>query len=85
MYLEADIPAKLLKICQDVLSGDKVSFCFADRLFIVSNDDSSTVEEGKDWFANIGWTLVDWLPKDGATRHMGIARPLQYSDNGQTV
>eukprot|EP00980_Cylindrotheca_fusiformis_P012799 scaffold3142_cov119-Cylindrotheca_fusiformis.AAC.2 len=39
-------------------------FCFADRLKDVFDE-----EDAQKWFVNNGWTLVDWLPKDDATRH----------------
>jgi hypothetical protein len=75
LYLQPDIPAKLLDICQEVFSSDAISLCFADRLKGIPNDQTRNREAGSDWFAKIGWTLIDWLPKDGATRHMGTARP----------
>eukprot|EP00980_Cylindrotheca_fusiformis_P018323 scaffold5975_cov99-Cylindrotheca_fusiformis.AAC.8 len=75
LYLQPGVPEHLLSICQTVFQDDDhdtnndVVFCFADRLKDVFNE-----EDAQKWFVNNGWTLVDWLPKDGATRHMGIAR-----------
>eukprot|EP00980_Cylindrotheca_fusiformis_P020414 scaffold7454_cov88-Cylindrotheca_fusiformis.AAC.3 len=49
--------------------NNDVVFCFADRLKDVFDE-----EDAQKWFVNKGRTLVDWLPKDGATRHLSIAR-----------
>ncbi|KAL3936903.1 MAG: hypothetical protein SGBAC_007872 [Bacillariaceae sp.] len=94
LYLEPDIPAQLLTICQNLLASSESSrvsdshsqsqppldgslaFCFADRLLEIPLEQSHDMNAVQQWFGNIGWTLVDWLPKEGATRQMGISRPM---------
>jgi hypothetical protein len=101
LYLEPDIPAQLLIICQNLFSSENyyriwkvlqsngsrsqsqspsplsesLGFCFADRLLEVPLEQSHNVNAIQQWFGKIGWTLIDWLPKEGATRQMGISRP----------
>ncbi|CAJ1934714.1 unnamed protein product [Cylindrotheca closterium] len=99
LYLEPDIPAQLLTICQNLFSSENrriqkggetgstshsqspphsesLAFCFADRLLEVPLEQSHDENAIQQWFDKIGWTLVDWLPKEGATRQMGISRPI---------
>ena len=73
LYLRPDIPERLLQVCSDIFGAENICLCFADRFIeIKSNTDK---EVAKKWFSTIGWRLDDWLSKDGATRHMGIAYP----------
>ena len=63
-------------------SNSRVSFIFADRLNIdVSGDvvnSGRTLEEEKNaactYFDGLGMKLVDWRPKPGRARYMGVAR-----------
>jgi hypothetical protein len=79
MYLDAGVPAQLLKRCGEIFgsssssSSQGMSFCFADRFDDIRNQTEE--EAGRRWLAEAGWDLVDWLPnKPGSTRHAGIAR-----------
>jgi hypothetical protein len=71
MYLDEGVPSKVLAVCRSVL-GRKgtVSFCFADRLEGVPQEDE---DAGRQFLSQAGWKLVDWLPKPGRACHMGIA------------
>ena len=73
LYLKPGIPEKLLQVCKESFGRKNFCLCFADRFTGIS---SSTQEEGMKFFSSIGYNLIDWLPKQGATRHMGIACPL---------
>jgi O-methyltransferase involved in polyketide biosynthesis len=74
LYLQPGVPEQLLDVCRDIFSEASLSFCFADKLANIAPDDRKA---GEEWFAKIGWTLIDWIPKEGATRHMGVARPFR--------
>jgi hypothetical protein len=71
MYLDKGVPAELLRLCGDIF-GTNSSFVFADRFEEIRT--TTEEEAGRQWLQDVGWELVDWLPKPGATRHMGIAR-----------
>ena len=73
LYLNPGIPEKLLQICKDTFGRKNVCLCFADRFTGIT---TSAHEEGMKFFSSIGFKLIDWLPKQGATRHMGIACPI---------
>ena len=82
IYLDEGIPHALLELCSTVLNkadnatidGKKKKsgyLCFADRLEnIPGGDEDAANAEMK----NTGWELIDWLPKPGLARHMGVAR-----------
>ena len=86
IYLDGGVPHALLKLCSDVLgecsnlsTGDRTStlssssgyLCFADRLENIPGGD---VDAAKVELESTGWELLDWLPKPGLARHMGVAR-----------
>ena len=89
IYLDEGIPHLLLRICSDVLLnngdvrrltiGDVASssssssnyLCFADRLENIPGGDINAAYVEMD---STGWELLDWLPKPGLARHMGVAR-----------
>ena len=86
IYLDGGVPHALLKLCSDVLGEcsnlstvDRTStrssssgyLCFADRL---ENIPSGEVDAAKIELESTGWELLDWLPKPGLARHMGVAR-----------
>ena len=82
MYLENDKPAKILQLCKEKL-GPNVSWLLVDRLKEIpdatSDDDddmSSSRQAATTYLASLGWQVVDWMIKPGATRHMGLVRPL---------
>ena len=45
--------------------------CFADRLENIpgGDEDAADIEMN-----STGWELIDWWPKPGLARHMGVAR-----------
>lgn len=45
LYLEPDVPAKLLQSCQKQISREKLSFCFADRIMELPNKRTSDRED----------------------------------------
>mmetsp|Transcript_40570 Transcript_40570/g.73154 ORF Transcript_40570/g.73154 Transcript_40570/m.73154 type:complete len:356 (+) Transcript_40570:584-1651(+) len=80
IYLDEGIPHSLLELCSNVLSksNDPSSsssssgyLCFADRLENIpgGEEDAANME-----MESTGWELLDWLPKPGLARHMGVAR-----------
>lgn len=79
IYLDEGIPHSLLQLCSDVLESANLAsltpsegyLCFADRLENIPGGDS---EAALDEMESTGWDLIDWLPKPGLARHMGIAR-----------
>lgn len=86
IYLDDGIPHALLKICSEVLVAAHLTsltpsegyLCFADRLENIPGGDSAAARAEME---STGWELMDWLPKPGLARHMGIARlkkELQY-------
>jgi hypothetical protein len=89
MYLDDGIPLQILQRCVDRFGASHVSWIFVDRLrdlpeddfspsSIANNDDLlSSRKVATDYLASlIGWQVVDWWIKPGATRHMGVARPI---------
>ena len=83
IYLDEGIPHSLLRLCSDVLSesiklntSERASsssgyLCFADRLENVPGGDEDLAQVEME---STGWELLDWLPKPGLARHMGLAR-----------
>ena len=88
IYLDEGIPHSLLRICSDVLlnngnmtqltigdggvsSSSSNYLCFADRLENIPGGDITAAHVEMD---STGWELLDWLPKPGLARHMGVAR-----------
>ena len=74
IYLNHGVPSGLLKLLADMVRlshGGTASLCFADRLENVpgGNRDAATQE-----MARCGWELVDFCPKPGLARHMGLSR-----------
>ena len=75
IYLDEGVPHALLDICSGILNKRKSQsssyLCFADRLEnIPGGDEGAANLEMK----STGWKLIDWLPKPGLARHMGVAR-----------
>lgn len=76
IYLDIQSARRLLRTTLDVAADyefDRVSLCFADRLPGMSRG----VEQAdvRRVLAETGWTeLIDYIPKPGLARHMGIAR-----------
>jgi hypothetical protein len=77
MYLDEGVTSKVLTMCRSVFGRKGIaSFCFADRLEGVPQYDDLPQEEeaaGREFLAQAGWKLVDWIPKPGRACHMGIA------------
>lgn len=75
IYLNQGVPSSLCKLLRNtVVSPNKkntASFCFADRLENVpgGNIDAARAELGA-----AGWKLIDFCPKPGLARHMGVSR-----------
>jgi O-methyltransferase involved in polyketide biosynthesis len=70
IYLDEGIPIELMKTCRNVYAPDS-SFCFADLLRDIPSGDRDLAERE---VAKAGWKLVDWQPKPGLARHMGVCR-----------
>ena len=75
IYLNESVPTNLLKICSEVLteyeslsSHCTSSLIFADRLENIPGGD---LQIGREVLTNLGWEIVEWLPKPGLARHMG--------------
>lgn len=75
IYLQPGVPHDLLKVCSDALratNGDAEGMlCFADRLENIPGGDEQLARQEME---ATGWELVEWLPKPGLARHMGVAR-----------
>ena len=67
IYLNAGVPMECLATCREVMP--RSSFCFADLFRQVNKGNRSEAETE---FQQLGWNLVDWLPKPGLARHMGV-------------
>jgi hypothetical protein len=78
IYLDDGIPHSLLRLCSELLETATPSsngyLCFADRLENIPGGDFDAACFEME---NTGWQLIDWLPKPGLARHMGIARLLR--------
>jgi len=75
IYLNEGVPHALLEICRETL-GDTPnagSLVFADRLERIPGGD---YEIGTTVLAEAQWRVVDWQPKPGLARHMGMAEPI---------
>ena len=74
IYLDEGIPHSLLSLCSEILNKRKIQsssyLCFADRLENIpgGDEDAANIE-----MSSTGWELIDWLPKPGLARHMGVA------------
>ena len=70
-----DDPNGLLQTCAAavVATDDTASLCFADRLANVPGGNETA---GRAALEAAGWDLVEWRPKPGLARHMGLARLL---------
>ena len=75
IYLKEGVPSKILRIMKEATmeggSESTASFCFADRLENVPGGD---IDAARKELSQNGWDLIDWCPKPGLARHMGIAR-----------
>eukprot|EP00977_Amphora_coffeiformis_P028155 scaffold34710_cov208-Amphora_coffeaeformis.AAC.1 len=74
LLIYLDDPNGLLKVCASVMKSSpagSASLCFADRLANVPGGDE---EAGRNELSKAGWDLVEWRPKPGLARHMGLAR-----------
>jgi O-methyltransferase involved in polyketide biosynthesis len=76
IYLNNGVPSGLLKLLSETVrqSNDgTASLCFADRLENVpgGNRDAACQE-----MSSSGWELIDFCPKPGLARHMGLSRLL---------
>lgn len=71
MYLDKGAPRTVWELSRRILTPH-ASFLFVDRL----NEISTVVDgtSGNDWISRVGWNLIEWNSKPGATRHMGVAR-----------
>lgn len=82
IYLNKGVPSKLLRIMNQAATKESkdsskintASFCFADRLENIPGGD---IKAAKQELNHNGWDLVDWCPKPGLARHMGLARLLR--------
>jgi O-methyltransferase involved in polyketide biosynthesis len=73
IYLNEGVPTALLKACRNAVPNGDATLCFADMLENIPGGD---MEVGKRVLAETGWTIVEWQPKPGLARHMGMAEPL---------
>ncbi|CAB9529369.1 expressed unknown protein [Seminavis robusta] len=75
IYLNQGVPSGLLQLCSETAlqAGNTASFCFADRLENVPGGDR---EAAMLELSRNGWELIDFCPKPGLARHMGLARLL---------
>ena len=72
MYLDEGVPTTLLKRLREISESHQTSTCFADRFEEIRP--AIDRESGRNYLAKVGWTLMDWMTRAGATRHLGIAR-----------
>ena len=72
LLIYLDDPNGLLRVCADeACHHGSASLCLADRLADVPGGDGVAARQV---LQEAGWTLVDWKPKPGLARHMGVAR-----------
>ena len=72
IYLEPEAAVRLLRACGDYAArATSCTLCFADRLPGITG--VSEVDVAR-CLANAGFDLVDYLPKPGLARHMGVAK-----------
>jgi O-methyltransferase involved in polyketide biosynthesis len=75
IYLKEGVPSKLLKLYHDAVvdanEKNTASFCFADRL---ENVPGGSIDAARVELSKAGWELIDFCPKPGLARHMGISR-----------
>jgi len=75
IYLDEGVPHALLDICSSILNkrrSQSLSYlCFVDRLENIPGGDEEAANVEMD---STGWKLIEWLPKPGLARHMGVAR-----------
>ena len=77
IYLNEGVPHGLLNVCRNVLRKTKSSrgsLVFADRLERIPGGDYDIAQPV---LAEAGWRIVDWQPKPGLARHMGVAEPIE--------
>ena len=75
IYLEEGVPTQLLNICRNVSQNsiNNTTLVFADRL---ENIPGADLEIAIPVLKEIGWEIVEWSPKPGLARHMGMLLPL---------
>jgi O-methyltransferase involved in polyketide biosynthesis len=93
IYLNQGVPSRLLRLFGDLAkqkaassssiassssSSSVASFCFADRLENVPGGD---IMAARNELSQAGMELLDWCPKPGLARHMGVTRI--YARNAQ--
>ena len=76
IYLDENVPNGLLNVCRNVLRKNHAegSLVFADRLEHIPGGDRDIAMTV---LAEAGWRIVDWQPKPGLARHMGVAEPIE--------
>lgn len=77
IYLNEGVPHGLLNVCRNVLrknNSSRGSLVFADRLERIPGGD---YDIARHVLAEAGWRIVDWQPKPGLARHMGVAEPIE--------
>lgn len=73
IYLDEGIPSALLQLCSRLSTNKNASLVFADRLENIPAGDKRI---GQSELEELGWKVVEWLPKPGLARHMGRAELL---------
>ena len=79
LLIYLDNPNGLLQTCAAAAAAAatatvaSASLCFADRLGNVPGGNETA---GRLALEEAGWDLVEWRPKPGLARHMGLARLL---------
>ena len=76
IYLNDGVPHGLLQLCRDVLRNTRSqgSLVFADRLEHIPG---GNLDIAHSILAQVGWRILDWHPKPGLARHMGVAVPIE--------
>lgn len=76
IYLDESVPNGLLNVCRNVLRKNHArgSLVFADRLERIPGGD---YDIARTVLAEAGWRILDWQPKPGLARHMGVAEPIE--------
>jgi O-methyltransferase involved in polyketide biosynthesis len=74
IYLNQGVPSGLLKLLSETVrqsSDGTASVCFADRL---ENVPGGNLDSARREMSSSGWELIDFCPKPGLARHMGLSR-----------
>ena len=73
IYLDKGIPSKLLALLSQAVqtANGKGALLFADTLPLSDVEGSEDLARRE--LKGLGWTLKDWCPKPGRTRHLGWA------------